>query len=81
MSSFSDGFRAELRREFLVRKVKKEEFQKWDKWQKEKHLILSEEALQQQELVLEKQLEEVAFTRKTITNLKKRLKLYKDSHE
>ena len=74
MPSFSDEFVAELRRKFLLEKIKKEDFQKWDKWQKETHLRLTEEALQQQELLLEKQIEEIAFTKKTITNLKKRIK-------
>lgn len=78
MPSFSDEFREELRRKFLLEKIKKEDFQKWDKWQKETHLRLSEEALQQQELLLEKQIEEIAFTKKTIRNLKKRIEMCKE---
>ncbi len=75
MPSFSDDFKAKLRKDFLTYKLTSKELEKWTNWQLDTHLELSKEALKEQEELLENMVNEISFIKKVIKNLKNRIEL------
>ena len=76
MPSFSDDFLRELENRFLTEKITAKELEEWTQWQLETYLQKSTEALGQQERKLEKLVNEISVTKKTIKNLESRIELF-----
>ena len=78
MPSFSDDFLRELENKFLAEKITAKQLEEWTQWQLETYLQKSTEALGQQERKLEKLVNEISVTKKTIKNLESRIELFQN---
>ncbi len=78
MPSFSDDFLRELENKFLAEKITAKQLEEWTEWQLETYLQKSTEALGQQERKLEKLVNEISVTKKTIKNLESRIELFQN---
>ena len=78
MPSFSDEFLRELENKFLAEKITAKQLEEWTQWQLETYLQKSTEALMQQERKLEKLVNEISVTKKTIKNLESRIELFQN---